>query len=61
LSIVDFEERYTIRIKSVDLKFIKKICDKNQDIYFNESHFIRCAILRLSREYDLNGRRIKRH
>jgi hypothetical protein len=46
----DFEESMAFRIKRNERKQIKKIIQKNQDKYYNESHFIRCAINRLIKE-----------
>ena len=61
MTIIDFESTLHLRIKNVDKRKIVKVVNKNQDIYFNDSHFVRCAILKLLREYDDNGRKLKRH
>ena len=45
MSKIDFEETMSFRIKSNERIKIKKIIKKHQDLYFNESHFIRCAII----------------
>lgn len=59
MTIIGFEERTTLRIKRDDLKRINKIVRKNQDLFFNESHFIRCAVLNFMRNFDEKGRKIK--
>ena len=58
-NVVFFEEEFHFRIKSDDKVKIQKIVNKNQDLYFNESHLVRCAIIKLLRDYDRNGRRLK--
>ena len=57
-NVIGFDETITIRIISEEKEKIKKILKKNRDLYFNESHFVRCSIIKLLREYDNNGRRI---
>ena len=44
------DDRTDVRIKKEDLKFIHKIVNSDSEKYDNESHFIRCAVLRLIRE-----------
>lgn len=39
-----------IRIKEEHYKQIKEICQKDTEKYDNESHFVRCAIIKLIRE-----------
>jgi hypothetical protein len=58
-NVVFFEETFHIRIKAEDKIKINKVVDKNQDIFFNDSHFIRCALIRLLRDFDDKGRKIK--
>jgi len=59
--VIDFESTLNLRIKNDDKRKIVKVVSKNQDIYFNESHFVRCAILKLLREFEDNGKRIRKH
>lgn len=47
MGVIGFEEQIGFKIKTSDRKKIKKIICKNQDKYYNESHFIRCAINQL--------------
>lgn len=49
-SAIGFEERVTIRMKEADLEEIQPIVDAMPEKYFNESHFIRVAVIRLIRE-----------
>ena len=51
-SVIGFEEQIGVRIKSSDRNKIKRIVAKHQDLYYNESHFIRCAVLREIRRYE---------
>ena len=49
--VVSFEEHINIRIKHEHRKIIAKILNKDkEDLYDSESHFIRCAIIKLIRE-----------
>lgn len=50
MPVIGFEEMIYARIKSDDRDNMNIIIANNQDKYFNESHFIRCAILKLIRE-----------
>jgi Arc/MetJ-type ribon-helix-helix transcriptional regulator len=45
-----FEERIESRIRTSDKKMMDKIVRADSEKYDNESHFIRCAVLRLMRE-----------
>ena len=49
-NVVDFEDMIKVRIKAVDRKAINKVVSKSNDVYDNESHFVRCAIRRLLRD-----------
>ena len=40
----------SFRVRKDDFSVIKKICRADSERYANESHFIRCAILKLIRE-----------
>ena len=45
------DDRIDVRIRKDDLKIISKIVRADEgDRYDNESHFIRCAVLKLIRE-----------
>lgn len=57
-TIIDFEEQLGFRIKTLDRKKIKLIVKNNQDLYYNESHFVRCAVIKLLREYSDKGKRL---
>jgi hypothetical protein len=49
--VVSFEDHLNIRIKHEHRKKIAKILNKDDsDLYDSESHFIRCAIIKLIRE-----------
>ena len=48
---IDFEDQIGFRIKRWDRSKIKAIIKKNQDLYYNESHFIRSAVLQLIRRH----------
>ena len=39
-----------VRVKAVDRKAINKVVSKSNDVYDNESHFVRCAVRRLLRD-----------
>ena len=49
--VISFEEHMNFMIKSEDRKKIKKIVGRHQDLFYNESHFVRVAVLKLIREY----------
>jgi len=40
----------SFRIRKDDFSVVKKICRADSERYDNESHFIRCAVLKLLRE-----------
>ena len=46
-----FDVTTSLRLYQDELIDIKKILRKNRDIYFNQSHFIRCAIIKLINEH----------
>jgi len=50
MSIIGFDSVIQARLRYSEKKSIKKIINKNRTKYFNESHFIRVAILKLIRE-----------
>jgi len=45
-----FSKRLSFRIRSDEIKQVKQILKSNRYKYFNESHFIRCAVLKLINE-----------
>mgnify|MGYP007100155486 CR=1 FL=1 len=49
----------TARIDSQMSQKIKTVCDNNNELYNNESHFVRCAIIRLLKEFDIDGKKIR--
>jgi hypothetical protein len=49
-TLAHFEETIKSRIKKEHIKLIDKIVRKDQEKYYNRSHFIRCAIIKLVRE-----------
>lgn len=53
--IIDFDEQINLRIKRDELKHIDKVVKKNRELFFNRSHFIRCAIIRYLRDFDEKG------
>jgi len=57
-NVIGFDETIHIRIIGEEKEKIKKILKKNRDLYFNESHFVRCSIIKLLREFYEDGRRI---
>jgi hypothetical protein len=58
--VIGFEASVGFRIREIDLKKIEKIVNKNQDLFYNESHFFRASALMLAREFDKNGVRKKK-
>lgn len=44
---MDFDTSIHVRIRSSDRQAINEIVHQSQDIYDNEGHFIRCAIIKL--------------
>lgn len=50
--VIGFEEHMNFMLKSTDRKKIKKIIKNKQDLYNNESTFVRCAVLQLIRRYE---------
>lgn len=50
MTIIGFEEIIQARIRPVEKKKILKIIRKNRTKYFNESHFLRVAIIKLIKE-----------
>lgn len=56
-NVVYFDDVTILRVKVEDKKKMKKIIKKNHDIFNNESHFVRCAIIKLLRDYDKNGKK----
>jgi hypothetical protein len=53
-----FEEILIFRLKESDKVKINKILKKNQDVYENMSHYIRCCIIQDLRNFDKNGKRL---
>lgn len=49
----DFTERVECRVSKNQLKQIKKYVRDNKRLFDNQSHFIRCGIVKLIREYQL--------
>lgn len=45
-----FDDRVDIRIRRDECRLITKIVRHDSERYDNESHFIRCAVLKLIRE-----------
>lgn len=45
-----FEKKTSFNIRKADYRRISRAVKRNYEKYDNESHFIRCAILRLLRE-----------
>lgn len=60
MTVINFEKLMSFRIKEIDTNKMTRIVNKNQDVYYNESHFVRCAILELMRKYDNKGRRMQK-
>ena len=42
-----FDELVAFRLQKSDMKIVGKIVRKDHDRYDNESHFYRCAVIRL--------------
>ena len=57
MSVIGFDERIIFRLKSEEKSKIMKVMSKNRDIYFNSSHFVRVAVIKLLRDYDKRGKR----
>lgn len=57
MTVIDFDEFIGFRIKKSEIKKLKKVIKKNKTVYLNLSHFIRCAVIKLLREYDEDGRK----
>jgi hypothetical protein len=55
-NVIGFDEIGHFRILSDEKLKMQKVIRQNQDIYYNESHFIRCAIIKILKEYDSHGR-----
>jgi hypothetical protein len=47
-----FDTRVSCRMREDEIKLIKRVIKHNRDLYDNESHFIRCAVLRELRCYN---------
>lgn len=45
-----FNHTIIIRIRKADIKLVHKIIKLNKNKYENESHFVRCATLKLIRK-----------
>ncbi len=58
-NVVFFEDKVDIRIRAEDKIKISLVVNKNQDVFFNESHFVRCAVLKFLRDYDDGGKKRK--
>lgn len=54
--VVGFEEHINFMLTYDVRKKIQKVIKANQDVFFNESHFIRASINRNLREFDEKGR-----
>lgn len=59
-NVVGFDVRINARIKEEDAKKISKVVNKNQDLFYNDSHFIRCAVIKYLRDFDNKGVRLKK-
>lgn len=46
----DFDTAMQTRVSSLTRKAINKFISDKQDIYYNESHFIRIAVLKLLKD-----------
>jgi hypothetical protein len=57
-TVIGFDRQVNFRIRQNDFREITKITNKNQDLFYNESHFIRCAVLKMLREFDSNGKKV---
>jgi Arc/MetJ-type ribon-helix-helix transcriptional regulator len=58
-NVIFFDDRLSIRIQEEEKKKIERIFKKNQEIFMNESHVIRSAIVKFLREYDRGGKKLK--
>ncbi len=47
----NFNSAITLRITKQTEKDIQKIVRKHQDIFYNESHFVRAAVMKEVREW----------
>lgn len=50
MSVIGFDEVIQARILSSEKKAIRRIVRRDRDKYFNDSHFFRCAIIKLIKE-----------
>jgi len=50
LAPLSFEKSIGLRISDDDEKRIREIVDRLDERYFNLSHFVRCAVMKLIRE-----------
>lgn len=58
-SVVGFEEQVTFKLKNFKRSKMRLIIAANQDLFFNESHFVRCAINKMLRDFDERGKKKK--
>lgn len=57
--IIGFDKILNIRITSQEYDLIVKVVKKNNENFYNVSHFVRSSILKNLREYDKKGKLLK--
>lgn len=58
MPVIGFNDTLNIRLRSDELKKIKKAVNKNRDLFYNNSHFVRASVIIFLRQFDDKGNKI---